>query len=372
MTAPIAIDARLNAYRLGGIAQYTRKLIHHLAHLEPAEHWLALEHRKASAPVCDHPSVRRARLWTPPHHRLEQLTLPVEVALRRPRLLHSPDFIPPLRRTCPAIITVHDLAFRLFPEILDDAARRFYGQIDRAVRSAEAILADSHSTAADIARLLNVPPERIDVVHLGTDVRPAAVAPGETRTLGGVSWRAGEFITFISTLEPRKNIPTLLRALRVLIDRDPAAGYRLALAGSRGWLDDEIWRCLRDERLEDAVAFIEQPSDAEINWLLSACRIYVNPSRYEGFGLPALDALACGAPAVVSNASSLPEVVGDAAEQVPPDDVAAWAEAIGRLWRDPDRRAELGRLGRQRAAEFSWERTAAQTLAVYRRVAGGR
>ncbi|HYF62990.1 MAG TPA: glycosyltransferase family 1 protein, partial [Herpetosiphonaceae bacterium] len=364
MARPIAIDARLNAYRLGGIAQYTRKLIEHLARLAPGESWLALEHRKATAPVCDHPSVARARLWTPPHHRFEQIALPAEIALRRPRLLHSPDFIPPLRRTCPAIITVHDLAFRLYPEILDDAARRFYGQIDRAVRSAEAILADSHSTAADITRLLGVPAERIDVIHLGTDVRPLTVAPGETRRLGGADWRAGEFITFISTLEPRKNIPTLLKALRVMIDRDPGAGYRLALAGSRGWLDDEIWACLRDQRLEDAVGFIEKPSDADVNWLLSACRVYVNPSRYEGFGLPALDALACGAPAVVSASSSLPEVVGDAAEQAPPDDVGAWADAIGRLWHDPDRRAELGRLGLRRAAEFTWERTAAQTLAV--------
>ena len=366
--APIAFDARLNAYRMGGIARYTSKLIEHLPLIAPAEQWLILDHRTAPPTTTAPPNVQHARLWTPPHHRLEQWTLPLELALRRPRLLHSPDFIPPFRRACPAVITVHDVAFRLFPAILDAAARRYYGQIDRAVRSAEAIIADSHSTARDLTRLLDVPPERIDVIHLGTDIQPLPIAPNETRILGGTTWIADRFITFVSTLEPRKNISMLLQALRVLVDREPTAGYRLALAGNRGWQDAEIWQTLRDLRLGDVVTWIEQPSDDEMRWLLSACRLYVNPSRYEGFGLPALEALACGAPAIVADASSLPEVVGAAAELVPPDDVGAWADAIARLWHDPNRRAALRERGFARAAEFTWQRTARQTLAVYTRV----
>jgi glycosyltransferase involved in cell wall biosynthesis len=368
--APIAIDARLNAYRAGGIPRYTHKLIAHLAQIAPAESWLVLNHRKLREATTYGPTLRNARLWTPPHHRLEQLTLPLEIALRRPRLIHSPDFIPPLRRTCPAVITVHDLAFRLFPEILDAAARRFYGQIERAVASAEAIIADSHSTARDLTALLGVPASRIDVIHLATDLAPLPVAAGETRRLAGVEWAADSFLTFVSTLEPRKNIPLLLKALRVALDRSPHTPYRLALAGSRGWLDSAIFDGIRDLRLGEAVSFIERPSDDEMRWLLSACRIYVNPSRYEGFGLPALEALACGAPAIVADTSSLPEVVGGAAELVPPDDVAAWADAIARLWHDDDRRAALRSQGPIQAARFSWGRTAAATLGVYRRVLG--
>lgn len=368
--APIALDARLLAYRSGGISRYAHKLIEYLPQLAPDDAWLVLHHRTWRGDSRYGPNVRDTRLWTPPHHRLEQVTLPLEIGLRRPRLLHSPDFIPPLQRRWPAVITVHDLAFRLFPEILDANARRFYNQIDQAVRSAEAIIVDSHSTAHDLTRLLGVPPASIDVIHLATDLAPLPIATAETRTLGGVEWRADSFLTFVSTLEPRKNIPTLLKALRVLVDREPAAGYRLALAGSRGWLDSEIFNTMRDLRLHDVVAFIEQPSDDDMRWLLSACRMYLNPSRYEGFGLPALEALACGAPAIVANTSSLPEVVGDTAILVPPDDVSAWAEAIARLWHDPDQRRALRAAGPLQAAQFSWSRTAAQTLAVYRRVLG--
>lgn len=363
---PIAIDARLNAYRGGGIATYTRELSRHLAALAPEQPWLLLRHRRPHEPWISAPNVRSARLWTPPHHRLEQWTLPLEVALRRPSLIHSPDFIPPLRRTCPAVITVHDLAFKLFPEILDAAARRFYGQIERAVASAEAIIADSHATARDLAELLAVPPERIAVIHLATSLARQPIASGATRAIGGATWQEGAFMVFVSTLEPRKNIQLLLQALRIAADRRPSTPYRLALAGRRGWLDAPIFATIRDLRLAELVTFVEAPSDDEVAWLLSACRLYVNPSRYEGFGLPALEALACHAPAIVADTSSLPEVVGAAALLVPPDDAQAWADAIERLWHDEALQAELRARAPQQAAQFSWAETARQTLAVYR------
>ncbi len=364
MSRPLVIDARLNAYRQGGIARYTQALVHHMVRQAPDEDWLVLTHRRmAQWPDA---AVRTLRAWTPPHHRWEQLSLPLELLRARPRLLHSPDFIPPLRRCYPAVITVHDLAFRLFPEILDAAAKRYYGQIDAAVRSASRIIVDSHSTAADLTRLLDVDPARLHVIHLATDMQPLSVVPDEERQIGAHTLRAGQFMTFVSTIEPRKNIPMLLQAMRVVVERQPRTAYRLVLAGNRGWLDSEVFALIKELRLDAVVLFAEAPSDAEVRWLLSACRCYVNPSRYEGFGLPALEALACGAPALVSNASSLPEVVGDAALLLPPDDVQAWADSIERLWHDGDLRAELRRRGPAQAATFSWQRTAAQTLAVYR------
>ncbi|XSG74350.1 glycosyltransferase family 4 protein [Herpetosiphon llansteffanensis] len=364
----IAIDARLNAYRHGGIAHYTHKLLTYLPTIAPEQQWLLLEHRKSPKPLAIGPNIQRARLFTPPHHRLEQLLLPLEIGLRRPKLLHSPDFIPPLRRTFPAVITVHDVAFKLFPEILDANASRYYGQIERALASANAIIADSQSTANDLTRLLNVDPARIDVIQLATDMQPMQLAADAQREIGGQLWQADQFMVFVSTLEPRKNIPLLLRALRIALDRKPQAGYRLALAGRRGWLDAEIWQTLAELHLEEVVIWLDSPSDEEIRWLLSACRLYLNPSKYEGFGLPALEALACGAAVLVADASSLPEVVGDAGLKLPVDDPLAWADAIECLWADADQRQVLRDQAPAQAAKFSWQRTAEQTLAVYRRV----
>ncbi len=364
----IAIDARLNAYRHGGIAHYTQKLLTYLPQIAPEQQWLVFEHRRSPKPLVIGPNIHRARLITPPHHRFEQLLLPLEIGLRRPKLLHSPDFIPPLHRIFPAVITVHDLAFKLFPEILDANASRYYGQIERALASANAIIADSHSTANDLTKLLNVDPARIDVIHLATDMQPMTLAADAQRQIGGQTWQADQFMVFVSTLEPRKNIPMLLRALRIALDRKPQAGYRLALAGRRGWLDAEIWQTLAELDLAAAVTWLDSPSDEEIRWLLSGCRLYLNPSRYEGFGLPALEALACGAAVVVADASSLPEVVGEAGLKLPVDDPSTWAEAIERLWHDQAARQVLRDQAPIQAAKFSWQRTAEQTLAVYRRV----
>lgn len=365
-----AIDARLNAYRQGGIAHYTRSLAAAMGPLLAAgEELLLLEHIRARAPIV--PGLRRSRLLTPPHHRFEQASLPIEVWLRRPTVLHSPDFIPPLARSYPAVITIHDLAFLHFPEILDQAARRYYGQIYRAADSADAIIAVSQATRDDIIERLGVPPARITVIYEAADAhfRPLTLPPGATRVIDGQTLVADSFLLFVSTIEPRKNIPTLLRALRICCDRRPASGYRLVLAGARGWLDEPILALIGELGLADRVTRLGFVGGEDLRWLYAACRIYLNPSRYEGFGLPALEALACGAPAIVADTSSLPEVVGDAAWLAPPLDPIAWADLIERLWHDETARVELRRRGPPQAARFSWHTTATQTLALYRRLA---
>jgi glycosyltransferase involved in cell wall biosynthesis len=367
----IGLDARLNAYRQGGIAQYTRQLLAAMAAEAPAEQFVALQHHSQARPLVVAPNVRRAAMLTPPHNRFEQWSLSVELWPRGLDLLHCPDFIAPRRRPCPAVVTIHDLAFLHFPEILDADARRYYGQVRAAAHGADAVITVSESTRDDIARLLGLAPGRVDVVYEAADSRfaPAPVAPGEARVVGGRELRAGGFLLFMSTIEPRKNLETLLRALRVCLDRDPGAGYVLAAAGARGWLDEPIYALVRELRLGDAVLFLGQVGGDDQLWLYNACRLYLNPSLYEGFGLPALEALACGAPALVADTSSLPEVVGSAARLLPPRDVGAWADAIAELWRDEAARAALARRGPEQAATFSWRRAARDTLAVYRRVA---
>jgi glycosyltransferase involved in cell wall biosynthesis len=323
------------------------------------------------APLLDAPNARRMTLLTPPHHRYESLALPVELLRARASILHFPDLVMPRACPAPAVITIHDLAFLRYPEILDDAARRYYSQVQRSARQAAAVIAVSESTRRDIAERLGLPTERIDMVYeaAAPHFRPRAVAADERRVYGDQTLMAHRYLLFVSTIEPRKNLPTLLQALRVCRDRRPDRDYRLVVAGARGWREAPIYQTIQDLRLEGAVDMLGPVSDDELGWLYSACRLYLNPSRYEGFGLPLLEAMACGAACVASESSSLPEIAGGAAVCLPPDDPGAWADTIAALWDDDGARARLGAAGVARAQHFSWERAARETLAIYRRIA---
>lgn len=369
----IAIDARLNAYRQGGIPQYTRQLVAAMAELAHETQIVTLQHREHQRPLTLAPNVKRHTIMTPPHHRYEQWTLPLEVVPIRPHVLHCPDFIAPRRRLWPAVVTIHDLTFLRYPEILDDQARAFYSRVKESATHAEGVIAVSESTRQDIAQFLDIAPEQIDVVYeaAASLFYPIDLRADEVRVLNGTPVSAGSFMLFVSTLEPRKNLPTLFQALRICIDRRPDRAYRLVVAGARGWRDDAIYSSLRDNRVEDHVTFAGKVGDYDLRWLYNACRLYINPSLYEGFGLPLLEAMACGAACLASAASSLPEIGGDAALYVSPLEAEEWANAIETLWEDEERRSELGRRGKQRAQQFSWARAARETLAIYQRVANG-
>ncbi|MCS6842083.1 MAG: glycosyltransferase family 4 protein [Roseiflexus sp.] len=366
----IAIDARLNAYRTGGIPQYTRQLMAALAVCAVDDQIISLQHRDHLRPLVVAPNVVRHPLYTPPHHRFERWTLPLELLLVRPNVLHLPDFVAPRYRCCPTVVTIHDLAFLRYPNILDRAAAAYYRQVGDSVSRADAVIAVSETTREDIAQFLDVPPERIDVIYEAAApiYTPISLRPGEARVLAGTPVKAKSFMLFVSTLEPRKNLPSLLRALRVCLDRRPDRTYRLIVAGARGWRDEDIFATVRDLHLEEHVLFAGRVGQYDLRWLYNACRFYVNPSLYEGFGLPLLEAMACGAACLASSSASLPEIGGDAVEYVPPLDIGAWADRMEALWDDEERRERMGRLARARAEQFSWLRAARETLAVYRRV----
>jgi len=367
----VAVDARLNAYRVGGIPQYTSQLVTALGSIAPHDRYTLLEHRRATRPAAEGRNIKHRRLWTPPHNRWEQWALPLELWRLEVDLLHSPDFIPLFRRRVPAVITIHDLAYLHYPEILDDDAKRYYGQIHRAVQSADAIIAVSEATAGDIREMLKVPAERITVIAEAASpfYTPLPLEEGSTREINGVPITAKTFILFVGTIEPRKNLPTLLRAL-VEARASQASDMRLVLAGSRGWLDAPIFQLIEDLKLCDVVSTIGGVEQDDLRWLYNACRFYVQPELYSGFGLPVLEAMQCGAAVVVSNTSSLPELVDEAGLLLPPTDVERWAEALQRLWTGPELCAALGARARERAAHFTWERAARETRALYARVAG--
>jgi glycosyltransferase involved in cell wall biosynthesis len=367
----IALDARLVHYRRhSGIGQYVLHLAELLPGLDHDNSFTIIHSRKDHTPP-HHPAARLQAAWTPSHHRWEQLAFPLELRCVQIDLLHSPDFIPPFRGSYQRVITVHDLNFLYYPQFLTTASRRYYNQqIERAVQIADHILADSHATRLDLIKLLNVPEEKITVVWLApnTEVyRPLnsaeIIAERDRLQL------PDRFILFAGTLEPRKNVAGLLRAYRLLLERDPHLPD-LILAGSRGWLFDETRALIDELRLSDRVRWIDSPPDSDLAALYNAATVFVLPSHYEGFGLTVLEAMTCGAPCIISDRGSLPEVAGGAAKEIDPDDIMELAEAMAGVLNDGLLQQQLSRKGFERAAEFSWQRCARATLAVYRRVLG--
>ena len=368
MTKHIAIDARLTYYRQGGIANYISHLLRILPTLDPGTRYTFLysrKHRDALSKPPPAPNASRAALWTPSHHRYEAYTLGAELLPRRIDLLHSPDFIPPRWGARRCVITVHDLNFLYYPQFLTAEARRYYnGQIRRAVRQAHHIMTISYATQADVIDLLGVPKEKTTVQLLAAEAIFAPQPPEQIiRLLQRYGLSAG-YILFVGTFEPRKNIPGLLRAYRLLLDALPDLPP-LVLAGRRGWLYEDAFALVGKLGLSERVRWLEDTPYASMPALYSAASVLATPSYYEGFGLPALEAMACGTPVVVANRSAMPEVVGEAGVLVDPDDDASIAAGLRRALTDSALRARLIHDGLVRAKMFTWQRTAEVARDVY-------
>jgi glycosyltransferase involved in cell wall biosynthesis len=359
----VALDARLADVSPGGIARYSLLLAAALRRQAPELRLSLLRaaRPKLAAERVDEVPVIRA--LTPPHHPLEQLTLPLELLRSRPDLVHSTDFIVPTRRRWRAVATVHDLGFLRFPETLTPDSRRYYGQIGATVRSADRIIAPSEATRQDLLELVGADPSRIRVVHEAADPRFSPVT--DQATLDAACQRLGvsrPFILFVGSFEPRKNLTRLLEAFSAVRRK---ADVELALVGRRGWRYEPIFARLTELGLEPHVRVHEAFQPADLPAFYSAAAVLAFPSLYEGFGLPPLEAMACGCPVVASDRASLPEIIDTAGLQVPADDSVALAEALLRVLTEPTTRETLVQRGFARAASFSWDRAARETLAVY-------
>jgi len=364
----IGIDARIVHYARGGISNYVLHLLEALAALDADTDYCVLYSRKDRDPPLPGPNFHPVACWTPSHHRLERWALGVEIARLGLDLLHSPDFIPPAGGISRSVITIHDLNFLYYPQFLTAESRRYYNQqIEWAVRRADHILADSHATKSDLTSLLDVPPEKVTVVHLAANPAFHPLPKAQARQVAAQYGLEPEYLLFVGTLEPRKNLPGLLHAYRLLLDAGVTAAP-LVLVGGKGWLYNRIFERIEVLRLSEQVRFLNDVPDADLPGLYSAASVLAMPSFYEGFGLPALEAMACGTPVVVARRASLPEVVGEAGLLVDPDDPDDIARALARVLTEEPLRTKMRELGLAQAARFTWEETARRTLEVYRSV----
>lgn len=279
---------------------------------------------------------------------------------------HEPNYVP-FRVDAPVAITIHDLSWMRYPQTHPRERVRWLERgVPRAIARADAIIVDAEFTKRELQEAFGVAPSRVSVIPLGVADAFRPRTPAQTRvSLSGFDLAHGRYLLTLGTMEPRKNIAHVLAAYAALPAR-LRERYPLVVAGARGWRAGVLTRRLQAMSARGEVRFMGHVPDAALPDLYAGAALFVFPSFYEGFGLPPLEAMASGAPVLVSNRASLPEIVGEAGIPIDPDRPEETREAIERVLDDDALRERLSVLGRQRAARFTWEACALGTLGVYR------
>jgi len=365
----IALNAQLlsfaDSYRSGGIS---RVIYHTLAELGRDARGHAYDVFVPEAPntngwgaLAFHASGKHT---TSPTRRIlwEQTSLARQLRQLRPDLLHGMAYAVPLGWPGPSVVTVYDLSFLLFPKAFKPANRLYLAATTRAAaRRARRVLTISEHARRDIVRLLSVPEECVDVTYPAVEDRYRPLPEDEVEAFRTGRGLPEAFVFTLGTLEPRKNLVGLLHAHANLRKPRPP----LYVAGGSGWDVSPIFDTVRQLQLEDDVQFLGFVPEDELPLWYNAARLFAFPSLYEGFGLPVLEAMACGAPVITSTAASLPEVGGKAAILVPPQATDRIAHEMARVLDDPQLRMELRAAGRIQASRFSWRSMTDQTVASY-------
>ncbi len=369
----VTIDYTSAALQGAGIGRYTRGLVDALIPLLGADDSVTLLFPRGktlfarrnwpdNVRICRLPLSERYQtiLW----HRL-RVPAPVEWWAGVTDIFHAPNFLLPPVRQAKTLLTIHDLAFLVRPEYAWPPLRRFLQQaVPRSVARADHILADSEATKQDAMRLFGLAAEQVTVVGAGVESRfrpmPTGATAG-TQQKYGLEW---PFVLSVSTLEPRKNFVGLVRAF-ARARREANLPHHLIIAGSTGWLYEDIFRAVLDENAGDFIHFPGFVPDADLPALYNLADLFAFPSHYEGFGLPLLEAMACGTPALASNVSSLPEIAGDAAYLIPAGDDEALVSALIHLLTNAEARAALSALGPTQASRFTWDAAARRLLDAY-------
>jgi glycosyltransferase involved in cell wall biosynthesis len=377
----IAIDYSAAVNQRAGVGRLVRNQVLALAEVDPDNDYRLVYARPNRGSDPQFPRARnfsrhelsvRERWLTILWHRAK-IPVPADWFSGPVDLYHSPDFVLPPLRHARGILTVHDLAFLMRPECADASLRAYLEEVvPRSVRRADFIIADSENTRNDLVVLLGVRPSSIAVVPGGVEDRFAPVTDAAQLRQARRHLGVGDapFVLAIGVLEPRKNLNRLMDAFFALKESGRVApDLKLVLAGGKGWLFDGIFEHHAASPIHDDILLPGFVPDELLPAVYSAAEALAFPSLYEGFGLPILEAMACGTPVVASWASCLPEVAEGAALLIDPTNVESLTNSLEQALTDPDARTQLIEQGRRRASEYSWRRAAEGLLDVYRRVA---
>ena len=366
----------INAHLLSGEASYRRAGIHQyiaqvLRHLPQDGNEYVIFSRHTENWVEQVGKVLRSR-W-PTEKRLariawEQVAWPWLAARNRIDLLHSMAFVTPWLSRRPAVVTVFDLSFMHFPEAFP-VAQRWYltSQTARSVQRARRVITISESGRQDVHRFFGVPLEQIDVVYPGVDAVYRPLPPEEIAAFRERQDLADRFVLHVGTLQPRKNIPTLIEAFAQAAPPD----VMLVLVGGKGWLFDEIFTRVQALGLQDRVRFTGYVPDEDLPLWYNAASVLVLPSLYEGFGMPAVEAMACGTPVIAADSSSLPEAVGEAGLLFDPQNGTELADRLTAVLHNPNLVVTMREKGLLQAQQFNWEKAGRETAVVYRKAMTG-
>jgi glycosyltransferase involved in cell wall biosynthesis len=375
----IALNAELLSfaenYRSGGIS---RVIYHLLSELVRDGRGNTYDVFVPEAPPAGHPLANRQewlRFRPSGKHTLrpslriawEQLAMPRQLTALQPDLLHGLAYALPVGWAGPSLVTIFDLSFLRFPQAFKPANRIYLAATTRATaRRARRIVTISEHARRDIVRLLNVPAQRVDVTYPAAEGRYRLISNDKVEAFRAERSLPEAFVFAAGTLEPRKNLVGLLHAYaRIRPPRPP-----LYIAGGTGWRFSPIFDTVQQLGLADDVQLLGFVPEDELPLWYNAARLFAFPSLYEGFGLPVLEAMACGTPVVTSTAASLPEVAGKAAILVPPEDTDRLAREMERVLDDAQLRMEMRAAGRIQASRFSWRTMTDQTIVSYQRAIG--
>jgi glycosyltransferase involved in cell wall biosynthesis len=369
----IAIDAHSVGAKLAGNESYAVNLIEALAQIDSANDYTLYV-------TTDEARDRFHQRWpnfkvhtTLPHTPLIRIPLTLSAELRKHPVdvLHvqftAPPFCP-----CPLVVSIHDLSFEHLPQtFLRRSRTQLRLTVRHSARRADHILTLSEHTRGDVIDTYKIDPERVTAIPLAAPTHFAPVTDDkELQRVRHTYVIDGDYVLCVGSIQPRKNLVRLIKAYASLRGNNPGTNFpKLVIVGKRGWLYDETLRTLEETGARESIVLTGYVPEADLPALYSGALCFVYPSYFEGFGLPPLEAMKCGTPVIVGNATSLPEVVGDAGLQVDPFDIEAIAGAIGELLNNPALRKELSVRGLERARMFDWRETARQTLKVYERVA---
>ncbi len=369
----IGIDATALPPEPFGAGNYIIQLVRTLASLDTGDEWVVFAQKHAqdliSVPEDSHlewkiiPDQDPARrlIW-------EQAAFPTMIQNSRIELLHSLHYTRPWHLPCASVVTFHDMTFFLYPQLHTLAKRLFFPRMIRfSARHADALIAVSEQTRRDAIRILHIPPEKITGIPLGIHLDFHPILDQTALDACREKYHLPQsFILFVGQVEPRKNLPVLFEAYHQLIQH--SSPPPLVIAGRMGWGVEAILAPVKRLGLEDKVIFTGYVAGSDLPLVYNLAEFFVYPSRYEGFGFPPLEAMACGIPTITSAVSAMPDHVGQAAILVEPNNPQALSTAMFDLLAQPETRQRLAKAGPQQVARFSWMETARQTRALYQKV----